>query len=154
VCSVINRQTLTDGWTLTSIGGPVPAAIAGRTLLAEVPGSAHTDLLAAGLIEDPYLDRVEQDLSWAHRASWRYELALAAAAPDPDERVDLVFDGLDTVATIALGGARLGRTANMHRSYRFDVRSHLTGAAAPLTVDLASALAYADGLQLRVGLGP
>jgi beta-mannosidase len=154
VCSVINRQKLTDGWTLTSTGGPVPTAIAGRTVPAEVPGSAHTDLLAAGLIRDPYLDRVEQELSWAHRASWRYELELAAATPDPGERVDLVFDGLDTIATIEFGGVRLGQTANMHRSYRFDVRAHLTGAAAPLTVDLSSALERAEELEIELGARP
>ena len=33
-------------------------------------------------------------------------------------------DGLDTVATVELNGAVVGRTANMHRSYRFDV-AHL-----------------------------
>ena len=56
-----------------------------------------------------------------HRADWRYEPTWTLAAGAADERVDLVFDGIDTVATLELNGARLGRTANMHRCYRFDV---------------------------------
>ena len=151
---MLNRQTLTEGWTLTSTGGPVPAAIAGRAIHAEVPGSVHTDLLAAGLIPDPYLDRVEADLVWVHRASWRYALSLAVATPEPGERVDLVFDGLDTIATIELGGVRLGQTANMHRSYRFDARALLTGAAVALTVDLSSALEHAEAVELELGARP
>jgi len=58
----VEIRELHDAWTLTSTGGPVPAAIAGRTIPAQVPGSSHTDLLAAGLIPDPYLDRVEEEL--------------------------------------------------------------------------------------------
>jgi len=147
----MNRQNLHDGWTLTSTSGPVPAAIAGRTIPAEVPGSTHTDLLAAGLIPDPYLDRVEEDLVWAHRASWRYALELGARAAEPDERVDLVFDGLDTVATITLNDAVLGSTANMHRSYRFDVRPTLTDGANRLAVDLRSALEHAEEVERELG---
>jgi len=150
----MNRQQLHDGWTLTSTAGPVPTMIAGRTIPAQVPGSTHTDLLAAGLIRDPYLDRVEEELIWAHRADWRYALELEAAAAEPDERVDLVFDGLDTVATIRLNGELLGATANMHRSYRFDVRSALTGGANSLTVDFRSALAHAEDVERALGRRP
>src|SRR5450830_1992318 len=150
----MNRQKLHDGWTLTSTSGPVPAAIAGRTIPAEVPGSAHTDLLAAGLIPDPYLDRVEEKLVWAHRVNWRYALELEARAPGPDERVDLVFDGLDTVATITLNGSMLGSTANMHRSYRFDVGPALTPGANQLTVDFRSALEHAEEVESELGHRP
>ncbi len=39
--------------------------------------------------------------------------------------VDLVFYGVDTVATVALNGAILGVTDNMFVRYKFDVRPHL-----------------------------
>ncbi|MEU4836190.1 glycoside hydrolase family 2 protein [Streptosporangium sp. NPDC023615] len=90
---------------------------------AQVPGCVHTDLLAAGLIDDPYLDRNELGVAWVGRADWRYE-TLLPAPPEGFERTDLVFDGLDTVATVVLDGAELGTTRNMHRSYRFDVTGH------------------------------
>ena len=68
----------------------------------------------------------------------------ATARPSTDpidhDRVDLVFAGLDTLAEVAIDGVEVGRTANMHRSYRFDVGALL---AAPgeheLTVTFRSA---------------
>ncbi|GAA2435829.1 glycoside hydrolase family 2 protein [Streptomyces macrosporus] len=146
------RQTLHDGWQLSAIAGPVPEHVAGRTVPAAVPGSAHLDLLAAGLIPDPYLDRAEEELVWTHRTDWRYTLAFETEAAGPEERVDLVFEGLDTVATIALDGTTLGGTANMHRSHRFDVRAALAaGGAHELTVSFRSALEYAEEIERRLG---
>ncbi|WP_062213377.1 glycoside hydrolase family 2 protein [Streptomyces sp. NBRC 109706] len=148
------RHALHDGWHLKAIAGPVPDHIADRTVPAQVPGSAHTDLLTAGLIENPYLDRVEEDLVWAHRTDWRYATTVHAEAAAADERVDLVFDGLDTVATIAWGGHELGSTANMFRGYRFDVRELLDGGPAELVVTFRSALAYAEEAEQRLGPRP
>ncbi|MTE18023.1 glycoside hydrolase family 2 protein [Streptomyces sp. TRM43335] len=147
------RQTLHDGWQLSATAGPVPAHVAGRTVSATVPGSAHLDLLAAGLIPDPYLDRAEEELVWAHRTDWRYDLVFETEPAAPDERVDLVFDGLDTVATVELDGAVLGSTANMHRGYRFDVRAALGSGSREhrLTVSFRSALEYAEEVERRLG---
>ena len=145
------RQTLHDGWRLSATTGPIPAHIAGRSVPAQVPGSAHLDLLTAGLIPDPYLDRAEEELVWAHRAGWRYALTFDAEAPGQDERADLAFDGLDTVATIELNGHQLGSTANMHRSYRFDAREALRAGANELVVTFRSALEYAEEVERELG---
>lgn len=145
------HQTLHDGWRLSATTGEVPAHIAGRTVPAQVPGSAHLDLLAAGLIPDPYVDRAEEELAWAHRTGWRYALTFDAAAPAPDERADLAFDGLDTVATVELNGHLLGATANMHRSYRFDARQALRAGVNELVVSFRSALEYAEEAERELG---
>src|SRR5882672_10498886 len=114
---VSGYRALHDGWTLSSAQtGPVPAT---------VPGCVHTDLLAAGLIPDPYLDDNEESLGWIGRADWAYELGFDWTSADRADRADLVCAGLDTVAKITLNGVEIGRTANMHRSYRFDVHSLL-----------------------------
>ncbi|RMI39604.1 beta-mannosidase [Streptomyces triticirhizae] len=148
------RHALHDGWQLTAIAGPVPENISGRTVPAHVPGSAHLDLLNAGLINDPYQNRVEEELVWAHRTDWRYTTTVDAPAAAADERVDLVFDGLDTVATVELAGRTLGSTANMFRSYRYDVRELLDGTPAELAVTFRSALAYAEEAERRLGPRP
>src|SRR6266496_742562 len=109
----MTRTNLHDGWRLRAIGGPVPDALTEREVPAQVPGCTHLDLMAADLIPDPYLDRNEADLTWMHRVDWRYSTAFEAEAPRPGERVDLVFDGIDTVATVELNGDVLGHTANM-----------------------------------------
>jgi hypothetical protein len=82
------------------------------------------------------------------KGSW----ALHPAADD--ERVDLVFEGVDTVGTVAWGGTVLGTTANMHRSYRIDMRALADGEPRPVTVDLRTATAYADELRNRLGPRP
>ena len=45
------------GWTVRAVGGDVPEELAGVSVPAAVPGCVHLDLLAAGLIPDPYLAR-------------------------------------------------------------------------------------------------
>ncbi|MEU4622727.1 glycoside hydrolase family 2 protein [Actinoplanes sp. NPDC023801] len=148
------RHDLNTGWTLRATGGPVPPAIAAATLPATVPGTVHVDLLAAGLIPDPYTGTNEAGLVWFHRSAWRYETTLTAEPAADGERVDLVFDGLDTVAAVELDGHEIGRTANMHRGYRFDVGRLLRAGAIPLTVDFASALEYAEEIERRIGRRP
>ncbi|WIM99120.1 glycoside hydrolase family 2 TIM barrel-domain containing protein [Actinoplanes oblitus] len=148
------RTDLHAGWTVRAAGGPVPAEIAAEPVPATVPGTVHTDLLDAELIPDPYLGENEAALVWFHRAAWLYETTLRAAPAAADERVDLVFEGLDTVATITLDGGELGRTANMHRSYRFDVRDRLRDGGVPLAVRFDSALDYAEELQKVIGERP
>ena len=144
-------EPLHEGWTLRAVGGPVPDPVAGATVPAQVPGSAHTDLLTAGLIPDPYLGTNEADLVWAHRTDWRYETTVAAPAAAEDERVDLVFQGLDTVATVELGGVEVLSTANQHRSYRVDVREHLADGGTTLAVTFRSALEHAEGVEAALG---
>ncbi|GAA3461512.1 glycoside hydrolase family 2 protein [Saccharothrix longispora] len=145
------RTTLHDGWRVSAVGGPVPADVAGREVPAAVPGSTHLDLLAAGLIPEPYLDTNESELVWMHRADWRYTTTFEADGPRDGEEVELAFDGLDTVATVELNGHVLGRTANMHRSYRFDVRDALRDGANELVVTFRSALAHAEEQEEALG---
>ncbi|WP_442738463.1 glycoside hydrolase family 2 protein [Streptomyces pseudogriseolus] len=134
---------LTDGWILHHPEGT------GQALPASVPGCVHTDLLAAGLIPDPFLGRDETEVAWVGRRTWTYERDLPAGG-SAHERTDLVFDGLDTVAEILLDGRPLGRVRNMHRSYRFDV----TGLSGRLTVRFASAYDEAEAVRAAVGDRP
>jgi beta-mannosidase len=137
--------SLHAGWTLSGAGHTgVPAT---------VPGCVHTDLLAAGLIPDPYLDDNETGLAWIGRTDWVYETAFEWTDPGAD-RVDLVCAGLDTVATVSLNGVTLGETANMHRSYRFDARPALRPGRNELVVRFGSAYAYAERWRAALGDRP
>ncbi|SEG90856.1 beta-mannosidase [Actinacidiphila yanglinensis] len=133
---------LTEGWTLRHEQEQLPA---------QVPGCVHTDLLAAGRIPDPFVGRNELDVQWVGKADWQYD-TVVDAGPTGHERTDLVFEGLDTVAEITLGGQLLGRTANMHRSYRFDVtRALAAGGPIPLSVRFTSAFTAAEQTRARMG---
>ncbi|MFD9538611.1 glycoside hydrolase family 2 protein [Streptomyces sp. NPDC060022] len=135
---------LTEGWTLRYGASALPA---------RVPGCVHTDLMAAGVIADPFLGSNETEAAWVGREDWRYDTVLGAR-DTAHERSDLVLDGLDTVAEISLGGHVLGNTRNMHRSYRFDVTDRLGAAPAALTVRFTSAYTEAEALREKLGDRP
>ncbi|MFG1847174.1 glycoside hydrolase family 2 protein [Micromonospora carbonacea] len=148
------RQSLHEGWLLRAVaGGQAPPQVAGRSVPASVPGCVHTDLLAAGLIPDPYLDDNETALAWIGRTDWVYETTFDAPAGDAD-RVDLVCAGLDTVATLAVNGVEVGRSENMHRGYRFAVADALRPGANTLTVRFDSPYRYAEAHRDRLGDRP
>ena len=74
-------------------------------LPARVPGCVHTDLLTHGLIDDPFHGCNELDLQWIERAEWHYRCDFEVEPGLLEhEALDLVFDGLDTVATVRLNG--------------------------------------------------
>ena len=156
------RTDLRTDWSVRAIGGD-PAGRVPEIYSAEVPGCVHTDLMAAGVIPDPYLDGNEAALRWMYDVDWRYATVLdpGTVPLEPSstgERVDLVFEGIDTIGTVRVGEGservELGRTYNMHRSYRFDISSHLSGAPLELEVDLDSATAYAEAERTRLGDRP
>ncbi|MBM2614099.1 glycoside hydrolase family 2 protein [Actinoplanes sp. LDG1-06] len=138
------EQSLAGPWTLGGPPGEIPAT---------VPGCVHTDLLAAGKIVDPFLGENEKAVDWVGRANWVYSRDISWDGPRAD-RLELVFDGLDTVADIELDGVVLGSTRNMHRGYRFDVTGLLSDGPKPLRVRFTSAYTEAERLQAQLGARP
>ncbi|MFI8258824.1 glycoside hydrolase family 2 protein [Streptomyces filamentosus] len=130
---------LHEGWSLRHEGASLPA---------QVPGCVHTDLLAAGVIPDPFLGRNETEIAWVGRRAWSYGTELAHDSGH--ERSELVFEGLDTVAEVLLDGAPLGSARNMHRVHRFDV----TGRSGPLEVRFGSAYDEAERVRALTGDRP
>src|SRR5438270_11600058 len=89
----ISRREIHEGWTVRPLAGPVPPVVhAAGGIPAAVPGVVHTDLLAAGLIADPYLGTNEKAQEWIGSTDWEYRTSFVAA-PGAD-RSDLVFHGL------------------------------------------------------------
>jgi beta-mannosidase len=147
---MIVKRRLTDSWTLACISKPGTAPPLPDTVAATVPGTVHTDLLAARLIPDPYLDVNEIALDWIGRSAWRYATAFDWSDNDHAHH-ELVFEGLDTVADIRLNGQPVGRARNMHRSYRFDVAPLLKSGTNHLEVDFLPVEDY--GAEVRAALG-
>ncbi|WP_244484052.1 glycoside hydrolase family 2 protein [Devosia sp. Leaf64] len=141
-----NEQVLNSGWTLSCLGGPGATPGLPGTIRATVPGTVHTDLLAARLIPDPYLDLNEIAVDWVGKCDWRFEKTFNWT-DDGSENVDLVFGGLDTFATVVLNGVTLGETANMNRTYRFAVRDHLRAGENHLAVTFESAWTRGEALD-------
>nr|WP_240948843.1 glycoside hydrolase family 2 protein [Microbacterium sp. CFH 90308] len=136
---------------MRAAAGPAPQPIAAASVTAVVPGCVHTDLLAAQLIPDPFLDDNESALAWIGLVDWEYATTFEWA-PGSADRTDLVFDGLDTVAVITLNGHELGAVANQHRSYRFDVRDALVEGGNELIVRFRSPVKYANEQSVALGM--
>ncbi len=149
----LSRRPLHDGWTVRAAAGPVPDALAGVDVDAVVPGSIHVDLLAEGRIPDPFHGDNESLLAWIGLVDWTYRTTFAWT-PDGSDRHDLVFDGLDTVATIRLNGRAVGEVANQHRSYRYDVAAHLRDGDNELEVAFRAPVPYANQASLDLGARP
>ncbi|MGL1920644.1 MAG: glycoside hydrolase family 2 protein [Hyphomicrobiales bacterium] len=120
----IKIQTLNDGWQL-ACSTPKTDTSKGRPPLptyipAAIPSNVHLDLLAAHILADPYIDLNEVRQDWVGWQDWTYELKFNHSSGETN-RSDLVFEGLDTIAKIELNGKLIGETANMNRTYRFDV---------------------------------
>ncbi len=146
-------RALHEGWSLRATGGAVPASFSHLSVPATVPGLVHTDLLDAGLIPDPFLDRNEHLVTWIGSTDWEYRTAFDWT-PDGHDRHDLVFEGLDTVATVTLNGSVVAETRNQHRTYRLDVDALLREGENELVVHFGSPVAAADRASLEIGYRP
>jgi beta-mannosidase len=147
------RTDLSEGWTLRldDDGAAVPASVReALPIRATVPGTVHTDLLAAGLIPDPYLDRNELELDWVGRVPWVYERELHHEAVDGEHLV-LLFEGLDTIATVSVNGVPVARTENMHRRYEVPLGPALRDGRNLLSVRFDSAWRFAEAERERQG---
>ncbi len=142
-------QALTGAWQFRHAGGVQPdGGLDIDWLPAQVPGGVHTDLMAAGRIPDPFVADNEKRVQWVAESDWEYRRSFTAdAALLAHDRVLLVCDGLDTLATVTLNGQVLGETANMFRRYEWDVKPLLAAGENVLTILFASPVRYASEHQ-------
>ncbi|MGH8080165.1 MAG: beta-mannosidase [Lysobacter sp.] len=117
-----SSRNLHEGWQFRLTPSD-PEAAAHRNATdwypAQIPGHVHTDLLAAKLIPDPYVGANEAQLQWIGLAQWeyrsRFDVDKASLARAHN---DLVFDGVDTFATVYLNGRELFKADNSFRTWR------------------------------------
>ncbi|KAH6988921.1 glycoside hydrolase superfamily [Ilyonectria sp. MPI-CAGE-AT-0026] len=86
----------------------------------QVPSEVHIDLLANKQIPDPFLDANELAVQWIAEKDWVYRTQFTAPYVE-GARMDLVFLGLDTFATVSLNGKTILESDNMHISHRVHV---------------------------------
>lgn len=95
-------------------------------LPATVPGDVHSTLVAVGRIPEPYYHTNVDAVRWVEEQEWWYRTTFdVPAATEESHRDILIFEGLDTFATVYLNGELLGHHANMFRPAVFDVSQHL-----------------------------
>lgn len=133
-------QELDSGWMFKdtddeSEGVWLPAA--------KIPGAIHSDLMHNGQIPHPLVDMNELNARWVSERSWTYRLYFATPSTDVGSVTDLVFKGLDTLATVWLNGAKILEADNMFVEYRVNVTGKLipkSSGANILKIEFSSAV--------------
>ena len=117
---------------------------------ATVPGEVHTDLLNNKLIPDPFFRDNEKKLQWIEKKNWEYKTSFQVT-PEALKKKNaaLVFDGLDTYATVYLNGKLILKANNMFRQWRVDVKKYLHPGTNKLVVVFVSAQNVVDLLAKR-----
>lgn len=110
-------------------------------LPATVPGDVHLDLMAAGMIKDPFYGLESDHCLWMEEKDWWYRTVLSI--PDLErtreqKHILLKFHGLDTFATVYLNGRIIGSHRNMFTPLTIDVTHSLVAGDNDLRVCLAS----------------
>ncbi len=112
-------------------------------LPAQIPGSVVSALLAENRMPDPYWrdnEKIVQELfleDYLLTRSFRVEEAFLKS-----QNIDLVCEGLDTVAELTLNGIALGNADNMHVTWRFACKDALRSGENTLTVRFRSPIQY------------
>lgn len=117
------RQSLNGTWRLTGTGTEtVPGTGTGTetgtgtgTETGTVPGALHLDLADDSAL---FVAGGETEWAWIDSLAPTYSRTFEAKMAGTQ---DLVFEGIDTYATIFLNGILLGQTHNAHRPWRFPV---------------------------------
>lgn len=119
-------------------------------LKATVPGTVHTDLLANHRIPDPFLQSNEKEVQWIENEDWIYETQFELTKSElQKEHIELVFEGLDTFASVFLNGQSLLDTDNMFRTWRVDIKT-LAKAQNHLKIQFKSAVQRTNALAQKL----
>ena len=103
----------------------------GKEYPATVPGFIHTDLVANGIIPDPYYGTNEDSVRWVAECKWTYTLHLDRSKLPEGDTLWVVFEGLAGVADVVfyddIANAQQFSsfsTDNMFIEYRFPLPSY------------------------------
>jgi beta-mannosidase len=142
---VVSAQTidLQKGWQFCQEGST-------KWYTATVPGEVHTDLLRNKVIADPFYRDNEKKAQWVEKKNWEYKTTFQVT-PAALKKVyaELVFDGLDTYATVYLNKQLILKADNMFRQWRVDVKKIIKPGKNDLVVVFQSAQNVVDSLAKK-----
>jgi len=125
------------------------------TCAAQVPGTIHADLLAAGRIDDPFYRDNEMAQQWIAEKDWVYARTFdVPAALLQHDRVLLRCEGLDTLATVTVNGVEIAKTDNQYRTWEFDVKDVLVAGENRIQVAFSATLAFIAEREAAHSLSP
>lgn len=119
---------------------------------ADVPGDVHLDLVKAGLIPEPFFGTNFEHCIWMEEKDWWYRTSFHSPAKQESQSVFLLFEGLDTFATVYLNGEKIGTQSNMFIPLSLEVTKRLQSGLNELAVCLASPI-YSAPVKMSPSIG-
>lgn len=126
---------LNDGWEFIETKREPRS----QWLEAQVPGHVHLDLVAHGIIGDPFYRMQELGAQWVDESDWSYRCKINFVADEDLPKRVLRFEGLDTICAILLNGEKIGEHENMHTIYEIDVTKKLKEGENEIRIDFKAA---------------
>lgn len=110
---------------------------------AHVPGSVYADLMADGTMPDPFWRENELDAFERMKKDYVYQRAFTVTeAQLAHAHVELVCEGLDTLAHVSLNGREIAFADNMHITWVWDVKEQLHAGENTLEIRFDSPILY------------
>lgn len=114
---------------------------------AMVPGTIHTDLIQHKLIPNPFYRDNEKKVQWVSHTNWEYQTYFNVSTNNLKQKnIQIVFEGLDTYATVFLNGKKILTANNMFRIWRVAVKNLLQQKNNLLCIVFTNANKIADSL--------
>lgn len=108
-----------------------------------VPGSVYADLMADGTMPDPFWRENELDAFERMKKDYVYQRAFTVTeAQLAHAHVELVCEGLDTLAHVSLNGREIAFADNMHITWVWDVKEQLHAGENTLEIRFDSPILY------------
>lgn len=110
---------------------------------AHVPGSVYADLMADGTMPDPFWRENELDAFECMKKDYVYQRTFTVSeAQLAHAHVELVCEGLDTLAHVSLNGREIAFADNMHITWVWDVKEQLHAGENTLEIRFDSPILY------------
>lgn len=110
---------------------------------AHVPGSVYADLMADGTMPDPFWRENELDAFERMKKDYVYQRAFTVTeAQLAHAHVELICEGLDTLAHVSLNGREIAFADNMHITWVWDVKEQLHAGENTLEIRFDSPILY------------
>ncbi|KAL2817716.1 glycoside hydrolase superfamily [Aspergillus cavernicola] len=121
---LFHSKPLDHDWTVKDAQGSNSEA---WLPVSKIPSVIHLDLLDNGVIPDPFVGLNEQKAEWVAHRDWIYRTTFPTSERHSlDVRYSLLFEGLDTFATVTVNDTVILRSNNMFIPHRPRLRKKNT----------------------------
>lgn len=110
---------------------------------AQIPGCNFTDLMDNGIIPDPFIGLNEEKVQWIGEREWEYRRQFDVKEELlSSDRIELVMESLDTLASVYVNGNPVLESDNAHRTYIVDIKQCLKAGENTILILFRSPVEY------------